>query len=82
MGEAHLIGRILFSQRKETIPPRRVDEEMQRMIQEHAGAARLRDVQGVVGTLLDRIRRPYPMFEAMSPVNRCGSWGTTPRCRR
>jgi phosphotransferase system enzyme I (PtsI) len=31
MGEAHLIGRILFSQRKETIPPRRVDEEMQRI---------------------------------------------------
>ena len=31
MGEAHLIGRILFPQRKEPIPPRRVDEEMQRI---------------------------------------------------
>ena len=31
MGEAHLTGRILFSQRKEYIPPHRVDEEMQRI---------------------------------------------------
>jgi phosphotransferase system enzyme I (PtsI) len=30
MGEAHLTGRILFSQRKEYIPPHRVDEEMRR----------------------------------------------------
>ena len=30
MGEAHLTGRILFSQRKEYVPPHRVDEEIQR----------------------------------------------------
>ncbi len=30
MGEAHLTGRILFTQRKEYVPPHRVDEEMKR----------------------------------------------------